>query len=136
MSVATLLRQVKVSGIRPVPCRLEGTVRGKGVPGLIWSDDFVMQDDTGILFLDHRQPLGIWEMIWGWLCGDKLIGQHVVVQGWYRRAPVPYVEIDRFTVDGVERRSWLRLFRWVWAGAVTLVGFSLSILPMVGLSLF
>jgi len=112
MSVATLLRRVKVSGVRPVPCRLSGSVRGKGVPGLIWSDDFVMQDDTGILFLDHRQPLAIWEVIWGWLRGDKLIGEHVEVTGWFRRAPVPFVEIKQFTVDGVTRTSWLRHFRW------------------------
>lgn len=39
-----LLRQVKRSAIRPVPCELEGNVRGKAVPGLIGSEDFVMQD--------------------------------------------------------------------------------------------
>jgi Zn-dependent protease with chaperone function/Zn-finger nucleic acid-binding protein len=122
MSVATLLRQVKVSDVRPVPCRLEGTVRGRGVPGLIWSEDFVMQDETGIIFLDHRQPLSIWEFLWGWLRGQKLVGGHVVVEGWYRRSPVPFVEIKRFTVDGVVRRSWLRHFRWIQAIGVAVVG--------------
>lgn len=131
MSVATLLRQVKVSSVRPVPCTLEGTVRGKGVPGLIWSDDFVMQDDTGILFLDHRQPLALWETIWGWLRGDKLVGGHVVVNGWYRRSPVPYLEINEFTVDGVRRRSWLRHFRWITAGLVLLGGGALLVMGLV-----
>ncbi len=128
MSVSTLLRRVKVSGVRPVPCRLEGSVRGKGVPGLIWSDDFVMQDDTGIMFLDHRQPLALWEMIWGWLRGDSLIGEHVVVEGWFRRAPVPYVEIKHFTVDGNTRTSWLRHFRWATAFVVAAGGVALLLL--------
>ena len=112
MSVETLLHQVEVSNIRPVPCTLEGKVRGKGVPGLIWSDDFVMQDDTGIIFIDHRQPLAIWEWIWGWLRGDSLIGGHVRVKGWYRRSPMPFIEIKEFTVDGKRRRSYLWMFRY------------------------
>lgn len=127
MSVATLLRQVKVSGVRPVPCRLNGAIRGKGVPGLIWSDDFVMQDDTGIMLLDHRQPLALWEGLWGWLRGNRLIGEDVQVEGWYRRAPVPFVEILHFTVNGVRRRSWLRLFRWGGAVLVALGGLALLI---------
>ena len=57
LSVTGLLHKVKVSNVRPVPARLRGTIIGKGVPGLIWSEDFVMRDATGILFLDYRQPL-------------------------------------------------------------------------------
>lgn len=127
MSVSTLLRQVKVSDIRPVPCTLEGRIRGKGVPGLLWSDDFVMQDDTGIMLIDHRQPLSLWEMIWGWIRGDDLIGEKVIVRGWYRRAPMPYVEIRDFNVTGVTRNSWLRHFRWASAVVIVALGVWLSI---------
>ena len=122
MSVQTLLSEIKVSGIRPVPCRVEGTIRGKGVPGLIWSDDFVMQDDTGIVLIDHRQPLALWEALWGWLRGDRLVGNKVLVEGWYRRSPLPFVEIKCFTVDGVRRNSYLRHFRWATALVVLAVG--------------
>ena len=102
MSVETLLHQVKVSDIRPIPCTIKGTVRGKGVPGYILSDDLVLQDDTGIIFLDHRQPLAIWEWIWGWMRGDSMIGKEITVQGWYRRSPMPYIEINNFTVSTSE----------------------------------
>ena len=44
LSVAGLLHKVKVSNVRPVPARLRGTIIGRGVPGLIWSEDFVMRD--------------------------------------------------------------------------------------------
>lgn len=127
MSVATLLKQVKVSAMRPVPCRLEGRIRGRGVPGLIWSDDFVMQDDTGILFLDHRQPLAIWEWLFGWLRARNLIGEHVVVEGWYRRAPVPFVEIARYTVGEKTRRAWFRHGQWLIAWAVVAFGALLAL---------
>ncbi|MDD9933962.1 MAG: hypothetical protein OXT09_10175 [Myxococcales bacterium] len=86
-----------------------------------------MQDDTGLMFLDHRQPLGIWEAVWGWFRGDKLIGGHEVVEGWYRRSPMPYVEIAHFTADGTKRTSWLRHFRWATAIAVAALGVWLTV---------
>jgi Zn-dependent protease with chaperone function/Zn-finger nucleic acid-binding protein len=122
MSVDTLLQQVKVSDIRPIPCTVRGTVRGKGIPGYVFSDDLVLQDDTGIIFLDHRQPLAIWEWIWGWMRGDSMIGKEITVQGWYRRSPMPYVEINNFTVEGTNRRSYLWMFRYFTGIVITAIG--------------
>jgi Zn-dependent protease with chaperone function len=122
MSVKTLLHQVKVSDIRPIPCTVKGTVRGKGVPGYIFSDDLVLQDDTGIIFLDHRQPLAIWEWIWGWLRGDSMVGKEITVQGWYRRSPMPYIEINTFTVENTTRKSYLWIFRYITAVAIIIIG--------------
>ncbi|MBI3332689.1 MAG: M48 family metalloprotease, partial [Candidatus Omnitrophica bacterium] len=79
LSIASLLKQVKVSAVRPVPCTLKGTIIGRGVPGLIWSEDFVLQDESGILFLDYRQPLAIWEFFFGLMRGAQLQGESVTV---------------------------------------------------------
>jgi heat shock protein HtpX len=92
-NISSLLKKVKVSAVRAVPCILEGTIIGRGVPGLIWSEDFVLQDSTGIIFLDYNQPLGIWNFIFGLLGAGKYIGEKVKITGWYRRSPVPYIEI-------------------------------------------
>jgi Zn-dependent protease with chaperone function/Zn-finger nucleic acid-binding protein len=101
LSVAALLHKVKVSGVRPVPVTLTGTIIGKGVPGLVYSEDFVLQDRTGILFLDYRQPLALWNFLFGLLRAGRYQGKEVRVSGWFRRAPVPYLEVNRLeTVDG------------------------------------
>src|SRR5262249_54345599 len=63
LSVAALLHKVKVSAVRPVPATLTGTIIGKGVPGLVYSEDFVLRDRTGIIFLDYQQPLAIWNFL-------------------------------------------------------------------------
>ncbi|KOR32856.1 hypothetical protein TI05_04670 [Achromatium sp. WMS3] len=107
MNIESLLRKVKVSGIRPVPCTLKGTIIGKGVPGLLWSEDFVIKDKTGIMFLDYRQPWRIWEFFFGLLRGESLQNKEVVLQGWYRRSPMPFVELKSFTVDGKTRTSYV-----------------------------
>ncbi len=105
LAVAGLLHKVKVSNVRPVPARVRGTIIGKGVPGLIWSEDFVMRDATGILFLDYRQPLRIWEWLFGLFRAGEFAGKPVEAIGWFRRAPLPYLELKSITVDGVDAQQ-------------------------------
>lgn len=107
-SVAALLKAVKVSAARPVPCRLTGTIVGRGLPGYILGEDFVLDDGTGIMFLDYRQPLALWEALFGFLRADKFQGKRVTVSGWYRRAPTPFLEIAEIEAeDGTRSKSWL-----------------------------
>jgi Zn-dependent protease with chaperone function/Zn-finger nucleic acid-binding protein len=127
LTVANLLHKVKVSSVRPVPARLKGTIIGKGIPGLIWSEDFVMQDQTGILFLDYRQPLHIWEWLFGLFRAGSFAGRPVEVAGWFRRSPVPYLEIKTLTVDGVTRRCYAYHAKMAWAILLTIGGLALAI---------
>lgn len=119
-SIATLLREVKVSPVRTTFVKLRGTVIGRGVPGLIWSEDFVLQDQTGIIFLDYRQPIPLWDLLFGLLRAGSYTDKRVEVTGWYRRAPVPYLELA--TIRGCEdeplRRCYTSLARRLWAALV------------------
>jgi heat shock protein HtpX len=100
-SVSSLLKYIKVSAVRPIPSTIRGRIIGKGVPGLIYSEDLVMQDNTGYIFLNYAQPLNIFNFLFG-LKNTAYIGTDVVVTGWYRRAPVPYFEIYKMQAyDGV-----------------------------------
>jgi hypothetical protein len=131
LNVSGLLHKVKVSGVRPVPARLRGTIIGKGVPGLIWSDDFVMQDNSGILFLDYRQPLRIWEWLFGLLKAGQFAGKPVEVVGWFRRSPVPYLELKSITTDGVTRNCYARHAHYAWAIFLAVLGIGLMVAGFV-----
>jgi Zn-dependent protease with chaperone function len=122
--IAQLLQEVKVSPIRPVPTSLRGTIIGKGIPGLIWSEDFVIHDGSGIIFLDYRQPFRFWEFLFGLLRAKDLQGKEVEVRGWYRRAPVPYLEIAGITVVGEarERRCYVKFAKLCTGVALTVLG--------------
>jgi len=98
--ISELIQEVKVSAVRPVPATLKGTVIGRGIPGLIWSEDMVLQDETGFMFLDYRQPLRIVEFLFGLFRTKGLIGKEIIVKGWYRRAPAPWFEMKELLVDG------------------------------------
>jgi Zn-dependent protease with chaperone function len=127
LSVSGLLHKVKVSAVRPVPARMRGTIIGKGVPGLIWSEDFMMQDGTGILFLDYRQPLRIWDWLFGLLRAGQFAGKDVEAVGWFRRSPVPYLELKSITVDGVTRNCYARHFKYAWAVLLVAAGIAMAV---------
>jgi heat shock protein HtpX len=123
MSISSLLKKVKVSGIRPVPCRIKGTVIGRGVPGLIWSEDFVMQDETGIIFLDYRQPIPFWDFFFGLLRRAKYDNRKAEVVGWYRRTPVPYIELKSIKAEGeTEKKCYTYIAKYFGAGILTIIG--------------
>jgi heat shock protein HtpX len=122
MSVSALLKKVKVSGVRPIPCTLRGTIIGRGVPGLIWSEDFVFQDETGILFLDYRQPLAIWNFLFGLLRAKHYVGREARIRGWYRRSPVPYVELKTLETAGSVSECYVFYVKVFWGVLFTLLG--------------
>lgn len=99
MNIRALLKKIRVSAVHPVPCVVKGKIIGRGVPGLLFSEDFVLQDETGIIFLDYQQPLAFINFFFGLLRAAKYQNQDVEVVGWYRRAPVPYIEIKELRID-------------------------------------
>lgn len=98
-SVKSLVSEVKVSAVRPIPCTIEGEIIGRGVPGLFFSDDLVLQDESGFIVVDYRQPLRILEFIFGWTKAESLIGRRGKAMGWYRRSPRPYFEMRKLMLD-------------------------------------
>ena len=126
-TVATLMGQVKVSPVRPIACTMQGKIIGKGVPGLIWSEDFVIQDQTGILFLDYKQPLALWDWLFGLLRAGRYQGKEVRVSGWFRRSPMPYLELYRLEVlDGSEssRTCYSYWANLIGSAVVAVLGFA------------
>ena len=91
--VHDLIPQIKVSKIRCIPAQLTGKVIGRGIPGLYWSADLVIQDETGFMTLQYRQPLGFLQFLFGLFRASEFIGEEVVAEGWYRRFPIPYLEL-------------------------------------------
>ena len=105
-TVSELLGEVKVSNITSIPCTLKGKIIGRGNPGCIFNEDFVIQDETGIIFLDYNQPIMIVNKLFALFKSKEYFDKEVKVTGWYRRSPVPYVEIKSMIVDGKEKKVW------------------------------
>jgi hypothetical protein len=54
--------------------------------------------------------------------------QEAEVTGWYRRAPVPYIELRSIKVEGgEERKCYTYIAKYVWAGLLAFIGFILML---------
>jgi hypothetical protein len=93
--VNELLEDMNISQMRPRAVEVEGEVIGHGIPGAFWSADLVLQDATGMIFLYYRSSIPLGRLFFALRSADRLIGERVKVQGWYRRGLKPYVEVSR-----------------------------------------
>lgn len=105
-NVRSLLSEVKVSHITAIPCSLEGTIIGRGNPGCIFNEDFVIKDESGIIFLDYNQPVHVINKIFALFKSQEYFDKKVKVTGWYRRSPVPYVELKTIEIDGKVKKVY------------------------------
>ena len=126
--VASLLGEVKVSHVTSIPCELKGTIIGRGNPGCIFSEDFVIKDNTGIIFLDYNQPLTIINKIFALFKSKEYFDKEVLVKGWYRRNPVPYVEIYSYTVNGKTKK--------IYTYGLSLILYVIGLLASIGLMFY
>lgn len=99
VKVENLVGVVKVSAIRSYPVQVEGEVIGRGIPGIMWSKDFILQDESGFIPIIYKQPVGIWEFLFGLTKAGSLIGKKAKVKGWYRRHYSPMLEIWNAEVE-------------------------------------
>ena len=127
-TIKDLLGEVKVSGVTSVPCELEGRVIGKGDPGCIFNEDFTLKDETGIIFLDYNQPLWILNKVFALFKSHQYVEKTIKVRGWYRRSPVPYVEIYQWEVDGQIKKVYTYIF--------TIIMYVILLLVFLGLIAF
>ena len=130
--VSGLLRNVKVSAVRPVPCTLKGKIIGRGIPGLIWSEDLVLQDGSGFIFLDYSQPFRILEWLFGLVRTPGIIGRDVEVKGWYRRCPMPFVEMKELIVNGKRHTCYVYHIKLILSIVMIVVGIFLTLSGLGG----
>lgn len=109
-TVLDLLSEVKVSGVTSVPCVLEGEIIGRGNPGCIFNEDFTIKDQTGIMFLDYKHVFRIMDKFVALFKNNAFMNKRVRVTGWYRRSPVPYVEIYKIHIEGEAKERVMKSF--------------------------
>lgn len=105
MNVSQLLSEVKVSKITSVPCIIEGVVIGRGDPGNMFDEDFILKDETGFIFIDKKHVLKIADTLAGLFKTKGIVNKKVKIKGWYRRSPVPYVEVYEYQVEGEKTKK-------------------------------
>ncbi len=121
VNIRALLKKIRVSAVSPVACRLKGKLVGKRIPGLFRCDYYLFEDNTGILFLDYFNRLSLGRFFTA-LRGTQYHDVSVEIIGWYRRAPVPYIEVKEINVEGDIKVSKLYMYKLFVAFGMMLLG--------------
>jgi len=98
--VVDLLKDPKASPVRGIPVRLRGHIIGRGVPGLFFSEDFKMDDGTGLLLIDYRSIARVIDLLQGIFATQRFVGTEVEAVGWYRRAVLPMLDLRAMYAQG------------------------------------
>ncbi|TFG25184.1 MAG: hypothetical protein EU529_02005 [Promethearchaeota archaeon] len=128
--VINLVTYVKASPIRTIPAILEGKIVGRGVPGYYFGEDMLLQDETGLMFLDYQSLLPLFgNLIFAMRTIKKYIGYRVRVIGWYRRGPSPYFEIKMIeSASGQKNKNYRKQASYIWAIIAFVIGFIIFLL--------
>ncbi len=131
MTISSLFKHIKVSGIRPISCSLRGHVSSTHSPQ---TDRVVMRDYTGMAVLELLQPLRVWEFLFSALRYAELTTDtatdEITIEGWYRRSPVPYIEIKTMSTSHGTRVCHASTIRKFMILLVMLLGFVLAFVPL------
>ncbi len=122
-TVLDLVTNVKVSPIRCVPAYIEGTIIGRGVAGYYFSDDLYFKDETGILYIDYSFGIRLVDWFFAITKVQKLIGQRVRIKGWYRRGPIPYLQVHSIETEMEKRfKNYKKQLTYLWAVLLFFIG--------------
>lgn len=123
----TILDQMRNPYASPIHGRailLQGKVIGRGVPGYVFSEDMMLQDKTGLTFLDYNSFFGfIGNFFFAVKRIKNLIGENVKAEGWFFRGMSSLVALSYIQTDKEKIRSHPIL--WSFLVPLILIGISL-----------
>jgi len=137
-SIKELIMDPRAGPVHGRPVRIRGTVVGRGNPGLYFSEDLKLDDGTGIMLLDYHQVSKALDFFIGLFRTEEKVGKVAEIEGWYRRAPVPCVEILRMRwtdAAGWARTDTCYTYHFMMAMAICWALLGLCLLPLMSLGI-
>jgi Zn-dependent protease with chaperone function len=113
----------EASPVRGKPIKITGIVKGRGTPGFILAEDFMVQDKTGFIVIDFNSVIPFYNLWFGYKKIKEMWGQEVTVVGWYHRSIRPYITLFRvYRKDGDSHRNRWRGANLVFAAFLAFIG--------------
>ncbi|MCD6590461.1 MAG: M48 family metalloprotease [Candidatus Aenigmarchaeota archaeon] len=110
MRIVDLLCDVYASPVRGRKVVVNGKFIGKGVPGFIFSEDMMMKDSTGLIYLNYESWLPfLGNLIFSVSKVNELIGKEARVEGWFLRGLSSRIDLDYLKSGGEIVKSYVKL---------------------------
>jgi Zn-dependent protease with chaperone function len=122
-NILELMGDVYASPIRGTLVELDGKIVGRGIPGLILSEDMMFQDKTGLIYLNYEGLIPFFSnLVFAIFKLEKLVGKSCKVFGWFIRGLSPRIELKTILTEGKEIKSWVRFLGIIVGVAIVLIG--------------
>ena len=122
-SVIKLMSNVYASPIRGEPVVLKGKIIGRGIPGYIFSEDMMFQDDTGIIYLNYESLFPfLGNLYFAWRKVNELIGKEVKIKGWFLRSITSRIELKSIEYKGMVIKGRVREINLLISAVFVLLG--------------
>lgn len=124
LAISALVKNMNVSASQPIPCEVEGMLLGRSVPGYMQAEEIFIKDSTGIMIVDHTTKMTLANLpglntVYKLLHNKKKFGERVKITGWYRRVPLPYIEIKTIKFNNTSHATVIPyLKRGVFVGII------------------
>ncbi len=120
-TVEDLMGDVYASPVRGTPVKLDGKVVGRGVPGMIASEDMMFQDATGLIYLNFESIIPFIGNLWFALKKvEPLIGSRAQLSGWFVRSLGQQIILDELSSPALgesvksRQRTWAFIAGFLW----------------------
>jgi len=134
-NILELMGDVYASPIRGTRVELNGVIVGRGIPGLIFSEDMMFQDETGLIYLNYEGLIPfLSNLVFAILKLEKLIGKSCKVYGWFIRGLSPRIELEKIIVEGKEIKSRVKLLGIILGVIISLIGFFIFSISLIIIS--
>ncbi len=118
-NVLALMSDLYASPVRGTPMILHGSVIGRGMPGYVFSEDVMLQDETGLMYLDYQSGIPIiGNFLFAWKKVKKLIGEQVSTRGWFFRSAVQSVMLHSLEHNGALIKSYAKFWNIVFGALI------------------
>lgn len=118
------LSDITASPVRGKLYELEGTVIGRGMAGSYVSEDLMLQDSQGLIYLNYESGIPILgNLMFALSKVKKLIGKKLSATGWFFRDVGHHFDMKEFESEGVRTKSHPILWQMIFAAI--LVGVSI-----------
>jgi len=105
VKIRDLMQKNDLTQFDAEPCKIAGHLVGPSERNPLGKGNPVLRDDSGMVLLDYSSPGNFWKYVFSVFRGQRFEAQEVVVTGWFRRAPVPQVEVKSLKVGNQTRVS-------------------------------
>jgi hypothetical protein len=125
-TVTALLEKTDVSPIQSYPVRLNGKIVGRGDAGNLLSSNLYFAGPGGNIYILYNPPFRIMKLFFAMTRVRDYLGQEVTIEGWFRRGPIPYIELSSIRSATASAHTKVRGYRLtLWGLTAALSGAAL-----------